>query len=161
MAAPRDPGPPTQPGFDAAPLRGRPTSYRPEFCDRVVEEMAKGFSFGAFAGLISVNRSTLKEWVSTYPEFSAAVTRARAARLVQWERAAMKSAFTQDGGNSTIIIFGLKNAGRSQAGEEDEWADKIAQDVNLRGLRIVVENAPDAGNEDKLSQATQGPTRDI
>jgi len=40
------------------------------------------------------------------------------------ETAAMKSAFTQQGGNATLIIFGLKNAGRAPAGEEDEWAEK-------------------------------------
>ena len=36
----------------------------------------------------------------------------------------MKSAFTQDGGNATLIIFGLKNTGRAPAGQEHEWGAK-------------------------------------
>ena len=35
---------------------GRPTDYRPEYCELAVEEMAKGYSLGAFAGTISGRR---------------------------------------------------------------------------------------------------------
>jgi hypothetical protein len=35
----------------------------------------------------------------------------------------IKGAFTQEGGNATLIIFGLKNAGRAPAGQEDEWGE--------------------------------------
>ena len=36
----------------------------------------------------------------------------------------MQGAYTQKGGNATLIIFGLSNAGRGAAGEEDEWTAK-------------------------------------
>jgi hypothetical protein len=62
--------------------------------------------------------------MAEYPDFLLAVSRAKAARLKQWETAAMNGAFTQNGGNATLIIFGLKNAGRNPAGQEDEWAEK-------------------------------------
>ena len=85
--------------------------------------MGLGYSLGAFAGLVGVNRDTLKEWQAVHPEFSAAVSRAKAKRLAKWELAAMKGAFTQEGGNATLLIFGLKNAGRNVGGD-DEWAEK-------------------------------------
>jgi len=86
--------------------------------------MAKGYSLAAFAGIVGVDRTTVTEWAKRHPEFSLAVSCGKAARLRQWETAAMKGAFTQLGGNATLLIFGLKNAGRAPAGEADEWAEK-------------------------------------
>jgi hypothetical protein len=103
---------------------GRPTDYRPEYCEMVVEDMETGYSLAAFAGLIGVARRTITEWCAVHPEFSLAVSRGKAARLRKWETAAMQGAYTQKGGNATLIIFGLSNAGRGAAGEEDEWTAK-------------------------------------
>ena len=98
---------------------GRPTKYEPRFCDMVEEEMAKGFSLTAFAGIIGVAKSTLNEWMSEHKEFSDAVSRAKSKRLLLWEKAAMKVAVSGGGpGTATIIVFGLKNMGG------DEWSDK-------------------------------------
>lgn len=119
--------------------RGRPTDYRPEYCDLVIEEMAKGFSLGAFAGIIGVARSTIQRWVSEHQEFSVAVSRAKAARLLEWERAALKGATTQQGGNATLIIFGLANAGRGMAGEDDEWISKNeVQQSGESSIKVII-----------------------
>ena len=98
---------------------GRPTKYDPIYCDMVEEEMAGGLSLTAFAGIIGVARSTINEWMAANPDFSEAVNRAKAKRLLQWERKALKVADNGGtGGQSTIIIFGLKNMGG------DEWTEK-------------------------------------
>ena len=60
---------------------GRPTDYRPEYCELVVAEMAKGYSLGAFAATVGVARRTITEWMAVHEEFSLAVSRAKAARL--------------------------------------------------------------------------------
>jgi hypothetical protein len=102
---------------------GRPTKYDPAYCEAVIEDMANGYSLTAFAGSIGVNRSTITEWVENFPEFSAAVSRAKAARLRNWEQAALdirKSGGT--GGSATITVFGLKNMG------DDEWRDISRQE---------------------------------
>jgi hypothetical protein len=83
--------------------RGRPTDYRPEYCQMLIDyfsepsiEKAKivtqgrsylrtedkilfrGFpTFERFAHKIGVNGDTLVEWSKKYPEFSAAYTRAK------------------------------------------------------------------------------------
>ena len=111
---------------------GRPTEYRPEYCELVIAEMAKGYSIGAFAGGINVTRKTVSNWMETYPEFFQAVSRGKAVRLRQWETAAMQGAYTQQGGNATLIIFGLKNAGRGSGGEESDWTEP-PQDVKVSG----------------------------
>lgn len=98
---------------------GRPSKYDPKFCDMVIEDMAKGYSLTAFAGLIGVNRDTIDQWRKDYPEFSEAVTRAKAARLRDWETVAIDMRTKGGGpGGATITVFGLKNMGG------DEWTDK-------------------------------------
>ena len=64
---------------EPTPKMGRPSLYDPKFCDMVVEDMGQGYSLTAFAGLIGVNRSTITEWMNAHPDFSAAVTRGKAA----------------------------------------------------------------------------------
>ena len=97
---------------DGQPPFGRPTKYDPIYCDMVEEEMAKGFSLTAFAGIIGVARSIINEWMAENPEFSDAVNRAKAKCLLQWKRKSLKVADNGgSGGQSAIIIFGLKNMG--------------------------------------------------
>lgn len=98
---------------------GRPSSYKPEYCAQVVEAMRAGFSLTAFAGMIGVARSTINEWMEGFPEFSEAVSRAKAARLLHWEEAAIGIAKTGAGpGAATVVIFGLKNMA------PDEYSDR-------------------------------------
>ena len=43
---------------------GRPSEYRPEYCEMVQEHMAKGKSLTAFAGSIKVSAFTVYEWIA-------------------------------------------------------------------------------------------------
>ena len=72
---------------DAPAKVGRPTKYKPEFCQLLVEHMAKGYSFESFAGLdeVDVDRDTLYEWRSTQEEFSDALRRGRSKQLLKDE----------------------------------------------------------------------------
>jgi hypothetical protein len=96
---------------------GRPSNYRPEYCDLIIAEMAKGYSLGACAATIGCARSTINEWVSRYPDFSEAVKLGLSHRQKQWETAAMQSAFTGGAGNVGMITMGLRNAGR------EDWSE--------------------------------------
>lgn len=104
---------------------GRPSLYRPEYCDAVVAHMAEGASLTSFAAEIDVARDTLTEWATVHPEFSAAVKRAKAKCAAWWEKrgrdGAEKGALP---GANTLIIFGLKNMA------PDEWSDK--QEIDHR-----------------------------
>lgn len=59
---------------------GRPSKYRPEFCQAVIEDGRLGFSLSAFAGGIEVDRDTITEWRKVHPEFDQACKTAKAVR---------------------------------------------------------------------------------
>jgi hypothetical protein len=93
---------------------GRPSDYRQEYCQQVMDYMAKGYSLSAFAGSIKQSRDTMYEWMGTHPEFSDAVTRARAMRLVPWEERLMT---VEKSGEVAATIFALKNT------DPEEWRE--------------------------------------
>jgi len=51
------------------PIMGRPTTYDPAYCDRVIAYCSQGLSLTAFAGNIGVARSTITNWMNDYPDF--------------------------------------------------------------------------------------------
>lgn len=53
----------------SAPV-GRPSKYRPEYCQQLHEALKEGLTYEAFGGRIGVCRDTLYEWESKHPEFS-------------------------------------------------------------------------------------------
>ena len=105
--------------------KGHPLLYRPEYCDLIEEKMGEGFSFTAVAGIIGVSKSTISHWRETYEDFGAAVDRAKARRLLHWEKAALD--VTANGGagsRATMITFGLRNTG------DGEWSDLQRQEIS-------------------------------
>lgn len=67
---------------------GRPTLYKPEFCDVAVEMGAQGKSLAQIAAACGVARVTLWEWVDKHPAFAEAIARARDLALSWWEEQA-------------------------------------------------------------------------
>lgn len=58
-------------------VTGRPTDYRPEYCEQVVELGREGRSYTQIAARMDIAKSTLYLWMDAHPEFSDAMTRAR------------------------------------------------------------------------------------
>lgn len=102
---------------------GRPSKYRPEYCDMVVEHMSEGASLTSFAAEIDVSRETISEWSRVHPEFSVAVKKGKAKCAAWWERLGRTGAMGGDV-NPTLVIFGLKNM------SPDDWRDK--QEIDHR-----------------------------
>jgi oleate hydratase len=67
-------------------LRGRPTLYKPEFCDQLIEQMAEGLSFMAAMARIGVSRQTGYSWVKQHEEFLEAFELGKGKRLLFLER---------------------------------------------------------------------------
>lgn len=106
---------------------GRPTKYRPEFCELVIKDGEQGLSLTAFAGGIGIDRSTVNEWMSVHPEFSQAVKRHGAARTRYLEQTLLSES---QGPRVTARIFALKNAA------PDEWRDIVEQKITMRDERV-------------------------
>ena len=93
---------------------GRPSDYRPEYCQQVIDFMAQGYSLSAFAGEIRQARETIYRWTMAHSEFCDAVARARMARVRALETKLLKS---RKGAETSAAIFALKNA------DPAEWRD--------------------------------------
>ena len=102
---------------------GRPTVYYPEICDEVIEFMAKGYSFDAFAGHVDISKEPLYQWIKKYPEFSDSKRRAFQLCREFWETKGIEGLFstsrTEKSGdtliseskalNASVWIFNMRN----------------------------------------------------
>lgn len=117
---------------------GRPTDYRPEYCEQVIATMREGISLTAFAGGIGVSRATINNWMEKYPQFLEAVNIGKASAAAWYNLQAKR--IVEEGGTSaqsTLIIFGLKNM------DSESWKDK--QEVEHSGsLDISTKEQRDA-----------------
>lgn len=115
---------------------GRPTKYKPEYCDMLVKHMAEGASMTSFAAEIDVSRETISEWSRVHPEFSAAVKKGKAKCAAWWEKLGRVGA---QGGevNPTLVIFGLKNMAADDWREKQELAH-TSPDGSLGPTRIEI-----------------------
>jgi hypothetical protein len=94
---------------------GRPTKFKPAYCNEVIAAGQEGLSLTAFAGSIGVARSTINEWMGEHSEFSEAVKVHQAKRTEYLERTLLSS---EQGPKVTARIFALKNA------DPENWKDK-------------------------------------
>jgi hypothetical protein len=94
---------------------GRPTSYRPEFCGRIVALLAEGRSLEGCAALLGVHPDSLYEWQKVHPEFSEAVRAGRAAATTFWENRLLDVA-NGGSGNAQAIQWALRNRSRAASG---------------------------------------------
>lgn len=128
---------------------GRPSKYKPEFCDELIEFMAKGYTFKAFAGHKKVSYATVKLWTQTHPEF------AEAKRIGQM---ACEKALLDIGrglaagklkGNANVWMFMMKNICK--------WTNEITikEDRTLKAVTITL---PESGKKEiiEITDATEG-----
>lgn len=74
---------------------GRPTAYKPEYCEMVVAHMRNGMSIASFAAAVGVSRETIWKWGKAYPEFRNACGVAKETSQVWWEKLAIAIATGQ------------------------------------------------------------------
>lgn len=71
---------------------GRPTKYKPEYCEKVIEHMRLGKSLTSFAASIGSYRELLYDWQKANPEFLHACKTAQELSQEWWEEFAMQAA---------------------------------------------------------------------
>ena len=111
---------------------GRPSKYRPEYCEMLVQHMSMGMTFTSFAGHpeIRVCRDTLYEWEKVHPEFSDARKRGIAASEHFFLEAGFSSMFDKQNFNTTIWYMMMKNI--------HGWKDK--QETTLEAGKSITLN---------------------
>ncbi len=96
-------------------LAGRPSNYSPAYAGEVITFMEQGLSLTSFAGYIGVSKDSVYHWMTIYPEFSDAVQKAKAKRVLKVEKDYLE---TKHPVVAKTREFILRNA------DPDEWADK-------------------------------------
>ncbi|TNE58626.1 MAG: hypothetical protein EP341_03150 [Sphingomonadales bacterium] len=64
---------------------GRPTKYKPEYCQLVIDMGREGKSWAQMASALDVDRATFYNWQEQHPEFFTAFNRAKAHAQAWWE----------------------------------------------------------------------------
>lgn len=102
--------------------------YKPEYCELLEKHMAKGYSFEAFGGRIKVDRQTLYNWCSVFPEFQAAKNRGVEASRFLLEKRLMQ--ITKTGkGHIVGAIFLLKNK------FPNDWRDRKELEIQKEEVK--------------------------
>lgn len=89
---------------------GRPTKYKPEYCQMLIDHMSQGLSYESFAASISVSRETLYQWEKDQPDFSYSKKIAKGGSLLFLEKLGLNGAQGKiKGFNVASWIFICKN----------------------------------------------------
>ena len=110
---------------EVKPKMGRPTNYKPEYCDKIIEIMAQGYSLEAASAKLDIPHRCIYDWQAKHLDFSQAIHEGRIKALAWWEEKAMNTA-SGSPGNSQIISLGLRNRSRSASG----WIDSQKQELS-------------------------------
>lgn len=107
---------------------GRPTAYRPEFCERIRDMAREGKTPVEWADQLDVARSTLDNWCEIIPEFSEAYSRARESCQAWWIQQGRKGVFHGKEFNDRQWKTMVYNLFR------DDWQDE--RSINISGTVV-------------------------
>jgi hypothetical protein len=118
---------------------GRPTSYKPEYCQLVIEHMSKGLSFESFAGVVGTCKQTIYNWTVKYPEFLDARNEADAKCRLFWEKSGIQGMFLgqHDKFNATVWVFNMKNRFHWRDMQEIKQEVTGNQTINISQENII------------------------
>ncbi len=112
--------------------KGRPTDFKKNYGDEILNLMASGLSLAASAAELGFHRQRVYDWVEKHPEFSDTIKLAKSKRQLFLERRLLSA---ETSPIITSTIFALKNAA------PDDWREKI--ETNHTGTVSVVHSKAD------------------
>lgn len=98
---------------------GRPTTYDPAYCDKVIELGKQGKSPVQIAVALEVPRTTMLSWAEDHEEFSTALTRAKELEQDWWENAGQNGLVTP-GFNASVWSKSMQARFRDDYTERQE-----------------------------------------
>lgn len=114
---------------------GRPTDYKPEYCEMLIEHMSEGYSFKSFGGIVSVVEDTLNEWVKVHKEFSVSKNIGNLKSMVFWEQVGRRGMMNDiPFFNDRIWRLNMINRFRADwiDGTKNENNDKVKTEIVVR-----------------------------
>ena len=108
---------------------GRPTDYKPEYCDQVIEMGNIGMSVVEMAATLGIVKSTMTDlWPVAHPEFKVALTQARECAQSWWETMGRVNLIMPQGsGTFQAAVWSRSMAARFPA----DWREK--SETTLQG----------------------------
>jgi len=110
---------------------GRPTKYKPEYCEKLIEHMAEGLSFETFAATIGVSRAVLYNWCDAHSEFLDAKNIGKEKSQLMWEHVNIAQATGAIKGSSANTIFTMKCRFGWKEAESEEKDIKVSLSYSL------------------------------
>ncbi len=103
---------------------GRPTKYKPEYCEKVIELLKQGYSLCEIALELDIAVDTLHEWRKRYKEFSDAINTGRGFSEGWWTSNGRLNLHNKETFNTTLWYMNMKN--------RFGWRDKSEQEITLK-----------------------------
>ncbi len=141
-------------GIEVLPARrrGRPTSYKSLYCDRVLLLAAEGCGKTEIAVGLGVSIKTLNAWAAAHDDFREAMSQAKELEYAWWLAAGRKGQFMRNWKPSGWALQ-MRNRFRKRFRDRVPAKDKTPEEsVNAEQLRTEMERKlsriADAGTED-------------
>lgn len=117
---------------------GRPSGYKPEYCDRVIEMGRLGYTKAMMARDLDVARMTLDNWAAANPEFLDAMTRARDLALAFMEEKGL-AGLDMAGFNSSLYskLMSCMFPGDYSEHKKVEMTGKDGAPLQTAGVMVV------------------------
>lgn len=104
---------------------GRPTKYRPEFCEDVIRLGREGYSKASMAWELDIDIATMWRWEKEHPEFHKAMKRARALARGWWEEQGRLGTWSTKDRQLNAAAYSLQMRNRFPK----HWRDKQEHDL--------------------------------
>jgi len=121
---------------------GRPTLYKPEYCERVIELGREGHSFTAIAVLLGYDKATLIDWKAKHEDFATSLTRAKELEQLWWEEAGRRALFA-DKFQSVVWKTSMAARFRDDYTERKEMTGANGGPIQLQAVTLPIEDMED------------------
>ncbi len=110
----------------------KPTVYKPEYCQKLIESQARGEHIIEFAASVSVSKKTVFEWLDKHPEFAAAYEEGKPKAMAWYLKEGRKMV---KGGNGNGAVW------KSFMANKFGWTEKIEQESRNQNLNVNADAA--------------------
>ena len=107
---------------------GRPSLYRREYCDQIIEMGKSGYSIAMMASALDVDKATIFDWKAKHPEFATALSRAMTHSQAWWEVAGVNG-MSVGGKDFNALVWKVS----MQARFRDDYTERKVQEVSGPG----------------------------
>lgn len=101
---------------------GRPSKYKPEYCERVIELAREGRGWADYAAEFETDRASLYRWADEHEDFRTALSRAKVLEQKWWEEQGRSGMFL-DKFNALVWKTSV------QARFRDDYTERKVQEV--------------------------------